>query len=562
MTLAASTTALASALTLPTAPATAPQQGRRQWVCGLSAAALAPAFWLSGCATPAGGKAGLASPGSGSSPATPDATAYRLANRLSWGATDAEVERVQRLGADRYIDLQLRAAVGPLPGAAQVQIDALRIQQMPPLALWTEIDAARKAAEAQDTEAARKAGQDAYQAALNRPAREAAHRHLLRSLYAPNQLQEQLQWFWFNHFNVHQYKSNIRVLLGDYEERALRPHALGRFRDLLGAATRHPAMLRYLDNEQNAAARINENHARELLELHTLGVSDGGAAYGGWGGYTQRDVQELARVLTGHGVNFSDKTPNVKREQAGLYLRNGIYEFNPARHDFGDKTVLGRSVKGRGAAELDQVLDVLAMHPSTAAFVSHKLARHLLADEPPPALVAAMARAWQQHDGRIAEVLGVLLRAPEFSAPAMPAEAKFKDPVHFVVSAVRAAYGDRVVLNTQPMQGWLNRMGQGLYNRQTPDGYPDTAAAWTGSGQIAVRLDIARTIGSSTAGLFKGEDPLLQPEQAAFPQLARPVYWQVLRPLMADGTRRALDSAATPQDWNTLYLSSPEFMYS
>jgi uncharacterized protein (DUF1800 family) len=266
-------------------------------------------------------------------------------------------------------------------------------------------------------------------------------------------------------------------------------------------------------------------------------------------------------VLTGHGVNLTDKTPNVKPSQAALYIRRGLYEFNPSRHDFGDKTVLGASIKGRGAAELDEVLDVLAGHPSTAAFISHKLARHLLADEPPPALVAAMAAAWMRHDGRIAEVLGVLLRAPEFTAPAAPSGAKFKDPVHFVVSAVRAAYGERVVLNTQPMQGWLNRMGQGLFNRQTPDGYPDTAAAWTGSGQIAVRLDIARSIAIGNAGLFKGEDPAVQPEQSAFPQLARPVYWQVLRPLMAASTRQALDSAATPQDWNTLYLSSPEFQY-
>jgi uncharacterized protein (DUF1800 family) len=537
----------AAAATVPEASAL-----QRRGLLGLAAWA---AGGLAGC-----GSTGSLQPVRGAAGAA-DATAYRLANRLSWGATDAEVERVQRLGPEGYISEQLRAAAGELPAAAQAQITALRIQTTPPLALWQAIDAARKRADALPTEAERKAGQEAFQASLTRLAREAAHRQLLRALCAPNQLQERLQWFWFNHFNVHQFKANTRVLLGDYAEQAIRPHALGRFRDLLGAATRHPAMLRYLDNEQNAAARINENHARELLELHTLGVADGGAAYGGWGGYSQRDVQELARVLTGHGVNFTDRTPNVKPAQAALYVRNGLYEFNPSRHDFGDKTVLGRAVQGRGATELDAVLDVLAGHPSTAAFVSHKLARHFLADEPPPALVAAMAAAWQQHDGRIAEVLGVLLRAPEFTAPATPSSAKFKDPVHFVVSAVRAAYGERVVLNTQPMQGWLNRMGQGLYNRQTPDGYPDTAAAWTGSGQIAVRLDIARSIGSSNAGLFKGEDPALQPEQPAFPQLARPIYWQLLRPLMADSTRQALDSAATPQDWNTLYLSSPEFQY-
>ncbi len=513
---------------------------RRRAVLGAS---LALPGWLAGCATPGGPS------GSSAAPGTDSGAAYRLANRISWGATDAEVERVQRLGAERYIAEQLQPGDAALPPQAQSQIDALRLRQTSPLALWTEIEAARKAGEALPDEASRKAAQDAFQQALNKLAREVATRDLLRALYSPRQLQEQLQWFWFNHFNVHQYKSNIRVLLADYEERAIRPHVLGRFRDLLGAVTRHPAMLRYLDNEQNAAGRINENHARELLELHTLGVD---------GGYTQRDVQELARVLTGHGVNFSDKAPNVRRELAGQYERQGIYEFNPARHDYGDKTLLGQTVRGRGAAELDEVLDRLASHPATARFVCRKLARQLLADEPPPAVVGAMTAAWARSGGRIADVLAPLLHAPEFTAPA---PAKFKDPVHYVVSAVRACYGERVVLNTGPMQGWLNRMGQGLFNRQTPDGYPSNASAWTGSGQMAVRLEIARTLASGSAGLFKTDDPTAPREQPAFPQLMRPLYWQAVRPRLAAATRDALDAAATPQDWNTLYLASPEFMY-
>jgi uncharacterized protein (DUF1800 family) len=491
------------------------------------------------------------------------AQAYRLANRLSWGASDAELGRVQALGTEGYIAQQLKADAGPLPAAAQAQIDALRVQQVQPLALWAGIDAARKAADAAPGEAERKAGQDAFQAAQTRLAREASHRLLLRALYAPNQLQEQLQWFWFNHFNVHQFKSNIRVLLGDYTERAIRPHALGSFRALLGAATRHPAMLRYLDNEQNAVGRVNENQARELLELHTLGLSDGGVAdagLSGGGSYSQRDVQEVAKVLSGHGVNFTDKSPTLKPAQEGLYRRDGIYEFHPARHDFSDKTVLGHAVRGRGAAELDEVLDLLAVHPSTARHISLKLARHLLADEPPPAIVEAMAATWQRSAGRIDAVLGVLLRSPAFTAASQAPAAKFKDPLHYVVSAVRAAYGERVLLNTQPMQNWLNRMGQGLFSRQTPDGYPATAAYWTGSGQMAVRLEIARAIGSNGAALFRGEGPAAPVEQPAVPQLARGLSWQVQRPLLAPATRDALDRAATPQDWNTLYLSSPEFM--
>jgi uncharacterized protein (DUF1800 family) len=133
--------------------------------------------------------------------------------------------------------------------------------------------------------------------------------------------------------------------------------------------------------------------------------------------------------------------------------------------------------------------------------------------------------------------------------------------MHFVVSAVRACYADKTVLNTQPMQNWLNRLGQGLYNRQTPDGYPTNAASWSSSGQMATRFDIARALGSNSAGLFKTEDTMAPREQPAFPQLARPIYDQVVRGLLGPATREALDAAASPQDWNALYLSSPEFMY-
>ncbi len=520
---------------------------RRALARMIGAVALAPGLSLMGCSTLPAGQARDANSANSAE------REYRLANRLSWGATDAELERVRSLGTVAYIDQQVRAAAGPLPAAAQAQIDALRVHAEAPLVMWTEIEAARKAGEAQTTEEARKAAQTAYQLALNKLGREAAHRHLLRAVYSPNQLLEQMQWFWFNHFNVHQYKANIRVLVADYEERAIRPHALGRFRDLLGAVSTHPAMLRYLDNDQNAAARINENFARELLELHTLGVD---------GGYSQRDVQELARLLTGHGTNVSDKTPVIKPEQTALYKRDGVYEFNPNRHDFGDKALLGLSIKGQGPAELAQVLDRLAAHPSTARFVCSKLARHFVSDQPPPALIKAMSDAWQRSGGHIGQVLAVMLTAPDFTAT--PA-GKFKDPMHFVVSAVRACYGERVLLNTSPMQAWLNRMGQGLYNRATPDGYASDMAAWSSSGQIATRLEIARALGSGFVSLFKTDDltpPDAARELAAFPQLARPIYWQVLRAQMAASTRQALDMAASPQDWNALYLSAPEFMFS
>ena len=279
------------------------------------------------------------------------------------------------------------------------------------------LEAQRKAADALTDDAAKAEAQKNYQQALTKLARDASARSLLQALYSPRQVQEQMTWFWFNHFNVHQSKSNLRVMVGDYEQ-GLRERSLGSFRDLLGYTARHPAMLRYLDNEQNAANRINENYARELLELHTLGVG---------GGYSQRDVQELARVLTGLGVNLTDVKPKLRPAQEAQYRRDGLTEFNPTRHDFGEKTLLGITVKGQGEAELNQVLDLLARHPSTARFVSRKLAQFFVADEPPAALVERMAERWQQSDGRIAEVLRAMVGSPEFEASL---GRKFKDCRH------------------------------------------------------------------------------------------------------------------------------------
>src|SRR3984893_5784199 len=209
------------------------------------------------------------------------------------------------------------------------------------------------------------AAQQVYQQAMNDIAHQAATRTILRALYAPDQLRERMTWFWFNHFNVHQYKANVRALVGDYEDRAIRAHALGRFRDLLEATLRHPAMLRYLDNADNAAGHINENYAREIMELHTMGVGSG---------YTQKDVEELARVLTGVGIDLNPEGPKLKPELQGQLIHDGLFEFNPARHDFGDKVFLGQAIKGRGFDEVDQVLDILSRRPATAGHISRRLA--------------------------------------------------------------------------------------------------------------------------------------------------------------------------------------------
>jgi uncharacterized protein (DUF1800 family) len=414
------------------------------------------------------------------------------------------------MGSGAYLTSQLRPAPAPqLPADVQASIDAMTISQRSAVDLTTELEQQRR--KFQDLPAfERKGAQQAYQQELTRLAREAGARMLLRALYSPDQLHEEMTWFWMNHFSVFQLKGNLRVLVGDYEERAIRPHALGRFGELLGAVAHHPAMLVYLDNARNAAGQINENYARELMELHTLGVQ---------GGYTQADVQELARVLTGFGV------------------REGEFRFIARRHDYGEKTLLGRPIRGRGERELDEALGLLAAHPSTARFVARKLAVHFVADDPPQALVERMARAWRQSEGDIAATLNAMFASPEFR---QSLGGKFKDPLHYLVSAVRFSADDFVIPRegVDRMIGGLALMGQPLYGRPTPDGYPLTRAAWASPGQLAARFEVARGVG------YRRNSRL--PETLAVP--------------LSDATRQTLSKAAHPQEWNLLLLSSPEFM--
>ncbi len=520
------------------------QPARRRLVLAAGAALAAPA-WLSGCATAA--RPVAANPAGASARPGDDDTAWL--NRVTWGVDSAALAGLQRVGRREYLQGQLHPVATPvLPPAVQAQIDALTLTTRTVPQWVADMEQRRKAADALDDLDARKAGQAAYQQSLTQVAREASSRALLLALYSPNQLQEQLTWFWFNHFNVHQYKANLRVMVGDYEA-TLRRHALGRFRDLLIASATHPAMIRYLDNEQNAARRINENYAREVMELHTLGVD---------AGYTQRDVQELARVLTGLGLNFSDNAPKLTPAQQAQYVRTGATEFNPARHDAGEKTVLGQTIPaGGGFDEIIDQLTRLARHPATARFVCRKLAVYLVADDPPAPVVARMVDAFMRSDGDIAVTLQAM-----FDAPALNDSLgrKFKDPVHYVVSAVRLAYDGRSILNTAPLLGWLNRLGQGLYNRQTPDGYPMTQAAWSSSGQLNTRFEIARAIGSNSAGLFRAEGSTA--DAPAFPQLSNALFHQHLASRLGERTRNALGAASSPQEWNVVLLSSPEFMFS
>ena len=476
------------------------------------------------------------------------AQSLALLNRVTWGATPAAEAELEAVGPDHWLDRQLHPGGNDaLPPAVQAQIDALPISTEPMAALVVELDAQNKAANALTDPDQKKAAQQAYQQALNSTAKQAATREILRELYSPDQLKEQMTWFWFNHFNVHEYKANIRPMIGDYVDRAIRAHALGRFRDLLEATLKHPAMLRYLDNADNAAGHINENYAREIMELHTMGVGSG---------YSQKDVQELARILTGVGIDQRPDNPKLKPELQGQLIREGLFEFNPARHDYGDKIFLGHVIKGSGWSEVEQALDLLARNPATAKHVCTQIAAYMVSDNPPPALVQRMAASFQRSDGDIPTVLQTMFRSPEFKASL---GTKFKDPVHYVISSVRLAYGDRVILNTGPVQNWVNRLAEGYYNHETPDGYSMTSAAWDSPGQMATRFEIARQIGSGSYGLFKPDEPGAV-DHPGFPQLQNALYYQSIAQSLGPPTRTALDQAASAQDWNTLLLSSPEFM--
>lgn len=289
--------------------------------------------------------------------------------------------------------------------------------------------------------------------------REELSRHtLLRAIYSRRQLFEVMVGFWSDHLNIFLEKGDCIYLKATDDREVIRRHALGRFGDLILASATSPAMLVYLDGKENRKSAPddvpNENYARELLELHTLGVD---------GGYSQRDVAEVARCLTG----WTLKTKWAK----------GTVAFDPTRHDDGEKHVLGHTIPaGGGAADLARVVEIACAHPSTANHIAAKLARRFVADDPPPSLVARVANEFTQSDGRIASAVRAILTSEEFRAAR---GVKVKRPFDFVVSSLRAVGADTHA--HAALVEYLNRMGQGLFQLPTPDGYADEAEAWLGS---------------------------------------------------------------------------------
>jgi uncharacterized protein (DUF1800 family) len=473
-------------------------------------------------------------------PAVPadDATIVHVLNRLGYGPRPGDVDAVRRLGVPAWIERQLHPGSIPDPAIEQ-RLTALKTLDLSSSALLQGYELPREAKrelqkKQADQEGSRrdraravaelrqKYGQD-MKGTPRQVTTELQSAKVLRAVYSERQLDEVLADFWMNHFNIYANKGPDRFLITAYERDVIRPHAWGRFEDLLKATAESPAMLFYLDNWLSASpdapgldglrqrrgqggmgrrggqggfgrtggfggerrmpqgqdqqqprfrrSGLNENYAREIMELHTLGVD---------GGYTQKDVTEVARCLTGWTI-------------LGLRQDEPRFAFVQQLHDPKDKLVLGQTIKAGGKDEGEKVIHLLATHPSTARFISRKLAQRFVADDPPAELVERAAATFLKTGGDIRAVVTTLVTSPEFLAGASRA-AKVKTPFEFVVSAVRASGAE--VKDARDLARRTGEMGMPLYQQQPPTGYKDTAEAWVSSSGLLARLNFALDLAS------------------------------------------------------------------
>ena len=520
------------------------------------------------------------------------ADALHVLNRLAFGPTPGDLDRVTRMGTPAWIAEQLHPERLALPSFLVDQLATLRTPnetQRELVASYREMQKEAKEAKQAETASAdgKKPGTEEGGERRKQIATiylEAGEERLLQALNSPRQLEEVLVDFWFNHFNVYEGKGLVRVLTESYEREAIRPHVLGRFRAMLGATAKHPAMLFYLDNwlsvapgyqprrEGGAAAKangLNENYAREVMELHTLGVD---------GGYTQQDVTELARILT--GWTLVPQQPRKRRfvnGQDAVASNHGdsIFGFDPARHDDGSKTWLGHSVAPGGQMEGEYALDVLARHPATAKHIATKLARRFVADDPSPALVARLTQRFLDTDGDLRAVMQSLVDSLEFRDPR---PVKFKTPYQYVLSSVRAT--GITTTNVRPLMATLTQLGQPLYGCQTPDGWHDTEADWLNPNAITQRVNFATALASGRLPLQRVDDPSApagangmtamerQTDRAmnkdmavegSTPPVDAAALLATLGPAISDKTRAAVAGSPPPLR-AALVLGSPDFM--
>jgi uncharacterized protein (DUF1800 family) len=461
-------------------------------------------------------------------------------NRLAFGPTLGDLRHVEDVGVERYIAEALDPASLPEPielgwllaQLGTLDLDAAELRQMfGPLPRVFGLAPTIEEVREQERRA-------------RTVAEEAAAARVYRAVMSPRQLLEVMVDFWFNHFNVFDGKGLDRIWIGNYED-MIRRHALGRFRDLLTAVAKHPAMLVYLDNARNSAPKspgghgaesgLNENFAREVMELHTLGVD---------GGYTQEDVTTLARVFTGWSLN----SPSARR------FPNAAAIFAGARHDWSPKVFLGVPLVDQGRAEGEEALDILAASPATAHHISFELAQYFVADAPPPALVDRLAARFTATRGDIRAVLETLFASPEFWASTGD---KYKTPYEYVISAMRAS--GLPLLNPRPLLAAMARLGEPLYGCQTPDGYHDTVAAWLSPNATLQRIDFAVRFSRGALPVSRPADAELA---AVLPGRQRPVDAALLErlfgPVLSPSTRTAV-AAAPPALRAALILGSPDF---
>jgi uncharacterized protein (DUF1800 family) len=511
---------------------------------------------------------------SGGRELTRDEQVRQTLNRLTFGARPGDADVVASMGVDRWIDIQLSPsrvsdatmdAVLAGMETQRKQVFELIADHPDPQELQQRFN--QRAAQARaNPSAIVPAAFSSADSLLMRRAQQTTQQlvgqiiaaKLVRAVASERQLQEVMTDFWENHFSVFIQKSPSRFSMVEYDRDVIRPHALGRFRDLLGAVAKSPQMLFYLDNwqsgvdsahpnivEQRIEARranaadplvqslatlprrrprgINENYARELMELHTLGVD---------GGYMQKDVQEVARALTGWTID----APNL----------GGGFVFRPEQHDAGEKVVLGHTLAaGRGVEDGEEVLDVLSRAPATARFITTKLARHFVSDDPPPALVDRCARAFARTDGDIRETMRCIVTSPEFFSRAAY-RAKVKTPFELVASAFRAlgAPADTTPRSAQ----FVAQLGQPIFGRQTPDGWPDRGEAWMNSGAIMNRINFGFRL---AAGQIPGVRvanwaPAARLRTLPYDKQVDGVIAELLGGGVSDDTRRILLSGENP----------------
>ncbi len=463
---------------------------------------------------------------------TADQQVSHVLSRLTFGARPGDVQRVREMGVDRWIDLQLHperiddSATDAFmhQSYSLLEIDAAELQRRapPPGVLQQQLAAKAKGRELTAADSAEyKAAQEATRQLVG----EVNSARVSRAAMSQRQLDEVMVDFWLNHFNVYTQKGpQARYHLAEYESKSIRPYALGKFRDLLGAVAKSPAMLFYLDNWQSQAdstrprlvmaggrltalspaqiralqtrggrggqqppapprgrGGLNENYGRELLELHTLGVD---------GGYTQADVIDVARALTGWTLQ------GPRQAESG-------FNFVPLMHDAGEKKVLGHTLAaGRGIEDGEEVLDIVSKHPSTARYISFKLARYFVSDVPPQSIVDRAAAVFTATDGDIREVVRTIVTSSEFFAQSAY-RAKVKTPFQVVVSTLRAldAKPDPTPRTAQLIAG----LGQPIFGHQTPDGWPDTGDKWMNTGAILQRINFGFVV---AAGRVPGASPL------------------------------------------------------